>query len=252
GDLLAARCYWCGGPVFRERVHKPEWGDLEWQIRAWYSYCWIGGDNIVEQHVHNLDVINWALGAHPVRAFGSGGRAWKSKEFEYMGNIWDNFSIDYEYEIGGRTVHLMSMSRHWERSDGMNGQFVVGTKRESNCSDNLGQPLERDAEPSMVREHMNLIASITGKGPHFNEAMQVAESSFTAILGRESAYSGRRLSWDDLLQSGLDLMPKPLSFDAKLPTPTIPAPGTYQIPGLAQKGPQKGSQKERKQRKAKA
>jgi predicted dehydrogenase len=221
GDILAARAYWCGGPVFKARERRPEWSDLEWQMRAWYSFCWICGDNIVEQHVHNLDVINWALGSHPVSAFASGGRAWKTNE-EYMGNIWDNLSVDYEYRIGDRTVHMMSMSRHWNNCAGANGEAVVGSKGESNCRDK-GTPADQQ---SMVQEHMDLINSITGKGPHLNEAMQVAESSFTAILGREAAYTGGRLRWDDLLKSNLDLLPKELNFEAKNPPAPVPIPGS--------------------------
>jgi len=225
GDLLAARAYWCGGPVFKARERKPEWSDLEWQMRAWYSFCWLCGDNIVEQHVHNLDVINWALGGHPVSAFASGGRAWKTNE-PYMGNIWDNFSVDYEYKVGNRTVHMLSMSRHWVNCAGANGEAVVGSKRESNCRDNLGAKAEGGGEAAMVQEHMDLMNSIIGKGPHMNEAMQVAESSFTAILGRETAYTGRRLGWDELLNSDLDLLPKELTFKAKIPAPPVPIPGS--------------------------
>ncbi len=220
GDILAGRAYWCGGPVIKARERKPEWSDLEWQMRAWYSFCWLSGDNIVEQHIHNLDVINWALGGHPVAAFASGGRAWKTNE-DYLGNIWDNFSVDYEYNLGGRTVHVLSMSRHWNNSAGGVFEEVTGTKGVSNCHD-----LARgQTETAMVQEHMDLIDSITGKGPYRNEGIQVAESSFTAILGREAAYTGQKLTWEELLNSDLDLMPKELSFEAKLPAPVIPVPG---------------------------
>jgi len=237
GDILAARAYWCGGPVFKATKREPQWSDLEWQLRAWYSFCWICGDNIVEQHVHNLDVINWAMRAHPIGAFASGGRAWKTNE-DYMGNIWDNFSVDYEYQIGDRIVHMTSMSRHWKNCDGANGEAVVGSKGTSNCRDNLGQKSEGGGEASMVQEHMDLINSITGKGPHMNEGMQVAESSFTAILGRESAYTGRRLTWDGLLNSDLNLLPKELNFEAKLPPPVIPVPGSG-AKGSPERGPKR-------------
>jgi len=238
GDLLTARAYWCGGPVFKARERKPEWSDLEWQLRAWYSFCWICGDNIVEQHVHNLDVMNWVLGAHPVSAFASGGRAWKTNE-PYMGNIWDNFSVDYEYKIGDRTVHMLSLSRHWQNCDGANGEAVVGTKGESNCRDK-GTP----GENSMVQEHMDLINSIIGKDPYRNEGIQVAESSFTAILGRESAYTGRRLSWDGLLNADFDLLPKELNFEAKNPPDPIPIPGTGTRASAKGAAPRKGGGKQ--------
>ncbi len=217
GEVRAARSYWCGGPVIFMNSRPAGMGDLEWQMRNWYSFCWLSGDNIVEQHVHNLDIINWVMGAHPVRVFASGGRAWKTNE-EYLGNIWDNFSCDYEYPNG---IHMLSMSRHWNNSDGDVSEFIVGTKKGSNCTDMS----EGGGANPYVQEHIDLIASMRGTGPHYNEAMQVAESTMTAIMGRESAYTGKKLRWDEFLKSDLDLMPKNLSFDAKIPVSAIPIPG---------------------------
>lgn len=220
GDVLAARAYWCGGPVFKARKRRPEWSDLEWQLRAWYSFCWICGDNIVEQHVHNLDIINWVMKTHPVAAVASGGRSWKTDE-PYMGNIFDHFTVDFEYPNG---VHMLSMSRHWNRPAwGRVAEYVVGTKGKSNCCDMS----EGGGRNPYVQEHIDLILSIIGKGPYYNEGMQVAESTMTAIMGRESAYSGLRLTWDDMMKSELNLMPKNLSLDpsAKNPPRPVPRPG---------------------------
>jgi len=246
GEILAARCYDCRGPVFHAKERDPKWSDLEWQIRAWYSYCWLSGDQIVEQAIHSIDAMNWALGAHPVRAFGSGGRAWKTKEQEYMGNIWDNISVDYEYEIGGRTVHMATLTRHWVNSDGIVAEVVVGTQRESDCRDNLGEPLKDEGESGSIQEHIDLINSITGKGRYYNEAMQIAETTFTAIFGREAAYTGRKLTWDGLLNSDLDLLPKELSFEAKIPAPPIPVPGTGPGAEPAKGGKKAGGKKREK------
>jgi len=220
GEILAARAYWCGTPVINMHSRPEGMGDLEWQTKNWYSHCWICGDNIVEQHVHNLDIINWVMRAHPVRVFSSGGRAWKTPE-EYLGNIWDNFSCDYEYPNG---VHMLSMSRHWNRSDGNVSEYVVGTKGGSSCAD-----MGNQGPDPYVQEHIDLIASIRGTGPYYNEAMQVAESTFTAIIGRESAYTGKKLNWDEFIKSDLDLLPKNMSFDAKVPVSPIPVPGTERI-----------------------
>jgi predicted dehydrogenase len=217
GDVLAVRAYWCGGPVINIPGPRPAgMSDLEYQVKNWYSHCWVSGDNIVEQHVHNLDVINWVMGAHPVSVFASGGRAWKTKE-EYLGNIWDHFSCDYAYPNG---VHMLSMSRHWNGSDGDVSEYAVGTKRGSNCADMGG-----GGRNPYVQEHMDLIASIRGTGRYYNEAMQVAESVMTAIMGRESAYTGKRLRWDEFMQADLDLLPKNMSWDAKIPVRPIPVPG---------------------------
>ncbi len=216
GDILAARAYWCGGPVIHNWQRTPGMTDLEWQLRNWYSFCWICGDNIVEQHVHNLDIINWVMGSHPASVFASGGRAWKQKENPLLGNIWDNFSCDYVYPNG---VHMMSMSRHWNRSDGDVSEYVVGTKRGSNCADLGGE----EGRP-YVQEHKDLIASIRGTGRYYNEAIQVAESTMTAIMGRESAYTGKKLNWDEFMKVDLELVPRNPSFDMELPVRPIPAP----------------------------
>ena len=100
--------------------------EMEYQIRSWYHYLWLSGDHIVEQHVHNLDVINWIMGKHPVKAFGCGGRAWQEQ-----GNIWDHHAVDFEYDNG---VHLSSMARQIELPDHNVSEFVVGTKNSSNCN----------------------------------------------------------------------------------------------------------------------
>lgn len=217
GDILTARVYWCGGGVYNQRQPKPAgMGDLEWQIRDWYAHLWICGDNIVEQHVHNLDIANWVLKAHPTQAFGSGGRAWKRKD-DFLGNIWDNFSVDYEYPNG---VHVLSMCRHWEKSSGSVSEAFVGTKGKSSGSD-----MGSRGENPYVQEHVALINSITGKGPYWNQGMDVAESTFTAILGRESAYQGKTLKWDELLKSELSYFPKEVSWEAKIPISPVAHPG---------------------------
>jgi len=218
GEVLSARAYWCGGPVINMRSRPEGMGDLEWQVKNWYSHCWMCGDNIVEQHVHNIDIINWVMKAHPISVFASGGRAWKTPD-EYLGNIWDHISCDFEYPGG---VHMTSMCRHWNRCDGGVFEDIVGTKGRSNGHD-MG-PGGRSPS-GYVQEHIALIASMRGTGKYYNEAMQVAESTMTAIMGRESAYTGKELRWDDFMKSELSLLPKNLSFDAEIPVRPIPVPG---------------------------
>jgi predicted dehydrogenase len=216
GEVLACRAYWMGGPVIHNRQRTPGMTDMEFQLRNWYSFCWICGDNIVEQHVHNLDIINWIMGTHPASAFASGGRAWKPRDNELLGNIWDTFSVDYTYPNG---VHMLSMSRHWNGSDGDVSEYVVGTKGGSNCAD-MG---EGGINP-YVQEHIDLMNSMTGKGPYYNEGVQVAESCMTAIIGRESAYTGKKLRWDEFMNCGLELVPKNPTMDMQLPVRPIPVP----------------------------
>jgi predicted dehydrogenase len=219
GDILAMRAYWCGTlPFARDR--RPEWkSDLEYALRNWYGHCWVAGDNIVEQHVHNLDVINWVKNDHPVAVFASGGRTWKPKD-EKFGDIYDHFSCDYEYADG---THMISMSRHWEGSGGV-FEEVMGTKGKSNCRD-MG---EAGMDP-YVQEHINLVRAIRGQDPYLNEGVQMAHSTLTAIMGRMSAYTGQRITWDEALNSDLDIVPKPLDFDRAYPVGEVPRPGVHMV-----------------------
>ncbi len=214
GEILAARAYWNGDLPFSHK-RKEGWSDLEYRLRNWYNQCWTCGDNILEQHVHNLDVINWALQAHPVRVVASGGRAWKPREEQY-GDIWDNFTCDYEYPNG---VHVLSMSRHWKNSASEVSEALVGAKGKSNCRD-----MGKDTSDPYVQEHMDLFASIRGTGPKLNEGVQVAESCMTAIMGRMAAYSGQMVTWDKAMESDVSIVPAVLDFDKEYPLGPIPEP----------------------------
>lgn len=219
GDVVAMRAYWCGTlPFARDR--RPEWdSDLEYAIRNWYGFCWVAGDNIVEQHVHNLDVINWVKNGHPVSVFASGGRTWKPAD-EKFGDIYDHFSCDYEYADGS---HLTSMSRHWEGAGGV-FEEVVGTKGRSNCRD-MG---EEGIDP-YVQEHIDLVRAIRGEDPYLNEGVQMAESTMTAIMGRMAAYTGLKWTWEDALNADLDIVPATLDFDRAYPLGPVPSPGAHKI-----------------------
>jgi len=176
----------------------------------------------VEQHVHNLDVINWALRAHPVRAVGMGGR--QARTDPVYGNIYDHFTIDFEYPNG---VHVLSMCRQIDGTAGNVSEQIVGTRGTSNAHSSIrgaGAGGDRSPRPTdsswrfegnvpnpYVQEHVDLIQSIRSGKP-LNEARQVAESSLTAIMGRMSAYTGQEVTWEQALQSKLDLFPKTLAF----------------------------------------
>ncbi len=223
GEIVSGCAYWNGTlPHARER--KEGMDDLSYQLYNWYNFCWICGDNIVEQHVHNLDIMNWVLQAHPVAVTANGGRAWKPKDVEKYGNIWDHFTCDFEYPGG---IHVLSMSRHWNNSANNVSELVTGTNRkyrkgQSRCNDMAS---ERVGGHAYVQEHIDLQESILGTGPKLNEAMQVAISVFTAIMGRMSAYSGKRLKWDEALNMDYDIMPDPMDWDIEIPVRPIPVPG---------------------------
>jgi predicted dehydrogenase len=230
GDVAATYAYWVGGPVIQQKERNAQWGDMEWQHRAWYSFVWICGDQVVEQHLHNIDVCNWVMGAHPVKCVASGGAAWRPKE-EIYGNIYDHVNADFTYPNG---VHMSSYCRQYPRGSAQNiSELVVGTKGRTNCMD-LASPeaRKRAREPlenPYVREHVAMVQSIRGDGPYINHAMAVAESTMTCVMARESAYSGMELTWDMMMNSKLDLQPRNFDYKLKMDVPPLPVPGVYKF-----------------------
>jgi predicted dehydrogenase len=229
GDIVATYANWVGGPVIQQKARKPDWGDMEWQHRAWYSFVWICGDQVVEQHLHNIDVCNWVMNAHPVKVVASGGAAWRPKE-EIYGNIYDHLSADFTYANG---VHMSSYCRQYPQGCAQDiSELIVGTKGRSNgYSFGTGKrarfqsPLDND----YVREHIAMVKSIRGDGPYINHAMAVAESTMTCIMARESAYSGLEITWDMIMNSKLDLQPKNFDYKLKMDVPPLPVPGQYKF-----------------------
>ncbi len=207
GKIIAARVYWNMGTLWM-KPPQPKWSEMEWQIRNWLYFTWLSGDHYVEQHVHNLDVANWALGAHPVKAMGVGGRQVRV-EANY-GNIFDHFAIEYEYPDG---TYLMSMARQMENCADRVDERLHGTRgvmhTQSGSASIKGETdwrFKGENGNPYVDEHEHLYAAIES-GKHINEAKQVAESTLTAIMGRMAAYTGKEVTWDQALNSKLDLAP---------------------------------------------
>jgi predicted dehydrogenase len=239
GDVAALYAYWVGSPVFpvgRPENRKPNWQGMTWQHRQWYSFVWISGDQIAEQHLHNIDVCNWVMGTHPAEVVASGGVAWRkpTEDPEWYGNIYDHVSADFVYPNGAR---MSSYCRQYPRGSAQNvSELIIGTKGRSNGHD-LGSGTGQDVrtafdnqqENPYVREHTALIASIRGTGPYINHAMAVAESTMTCIMGREAAYSGQKITWDMMMKSQLDLMPKAFDYKARMDAPPLPVPGQYKF-----------------------
>jgi predicted dehydrogenase len=228
GDILGARCYWNQGILWK-RDRRPGSSDVEYQIHNWYGFPWTCGDHIVEQHVHNLDVMCWALGTHPERARGMGFRTPRDPGY---GVIYDFFSIDYTWP---NDVHVISQCRQISNCVNEVGEHLKGTK--GDCHVNayqingkgvVSREQQRSATDPYVQEHTDLIESVRSGKP-LNELKQVAESTLTAILGRMSAYSGQEVTWDQALNTKEDLMPKNLSWDMSLPEPEIAIPGKHKL-----------------------
>lgn len=232
GELTGAQEYYMTGPIWlRER--KPGMSDMEWQCRNWYYFTWLSGDHIVEQFIHNIDTINWAFQSHPVKAIASGGRQVRVQPS--YGHIYDHFSVEYEYPGG---VRVTAMCRQMNDTERRVTNRIVGTKgvaevdpQYSKITSHKGKviyesPEEMTVNP-YVQSHVDLIASIQ-KGEPLNEARPAAESTLTAILGREAAYTGRELTWEQVNEADMDLVPDSFSFSS-LPVQPVPTPGTTQL-----------------------
>ena len=229
GRILYGKCYWNGGQIW-VIDRQPSWSDMEWQLRNWNYFTWLAGDHIVEQHVHNLDIMNWALQAHPVKAVsGLGGR--QVRTGERHGHIFDHFAVEFEYPGG---VTMFSQSRQINGCQNIVGEELVGTLGNSNCRDRIElygeegpwQYQERDSSPYQ-QEHQDLINSIRAGKP-INEAQAVAESTMTGIIGREAVYSGQAVEWDKAMESTTRLGPDSYEF-GDYPIPEIAMPGKYRF-----------------------
>jgi len=229
GDIVAAQGYWNGADMlgywkYWEKTDRLY--GMEWQCRSWPWFTWTSGDHIVEQHVHNLDVLNWAIQAHPVQCIGMGGRAVRN-----LGNIYDHFAVEYEYPNG---VRVSSMCQQINNTTTERiAERVVGTKGTADVDRGVitgERPFKYEGpDPDhYVMEMADLIRSIRDGSP-INEGKQVAESTMNAIMGRMSAYTGRALKWDWAMKaSKLDLTPPKYEW-GDLPVRPVAVPGKTRL-----------------------
>jgi myo-inositol 2-dehydrogenase/D-chiro-inositol 1-dehydrogenase len=227
GEVNGGQVYWNQGAIWANK-RKPEWSDVEYQLRNWYHFLWLCGDHIVEQHIHNVDVANWAIGAHPIRAVGMGGR--QQPDAPELGQSYDHFAVDYEYP---NEVHVMSMCRQIPDCENNVSETIVGTKGrfQSNGYRFSGEGNERvrvrDGN-AFVHEHSDLLESIVSGKP-INELHRVAESTLSVIMGRMSAYTGKAVTWEEALNSKLDTFPKELDLKGSMAEPEFPRPGVTEL-----------------------
>ncbi len=230
GDIVSAQVYWNQGGLWMH-PRQPGWTDMEWQLRNWLYFTWLSGDHIVEQHIHNLDVANWALQSHPVKAVGVGGRQVRVEPA--YGHIFDHFALEFEYPSGAR---VLSMCRQIDGTATRVDEYLIGTKGTADPAKWIksAKPWRLDIEEPpnpYVQEHTDLIASIR-KGQPLNEGRQVAESTLTAIMGREAAYTGQAITWDEIMNAELDITPKSFAF-GPLPVSPVAVPGVTKLARMA-------------------
>jgi len=239
GEIVSANCYWNQGKLWH-RDPNAEWTEMEYMIRNWVNWCWLSGDHIVEQHVHNLDVINWFTGKHPVQAVGFG-----SRHRRVTGDQYDNFSVDFVLDNG---VHIHSMCRQINGCENNVSERIQGSEGVTNCQNTImdpgGQeiwtysyPLNEDGQESnsvkvspYVQEHIDLVTAIR-TGQPFNEAENTAISTMVGIMGRISSYTGKLVTWDEMMNSDIKLGPKVFEFGPVDIPKDVPVPGEAYNPG---------------------
>ena len=217
GEITGGNVYWNQGMLWYKEREKG-WSDMEWMIRDWVNWKWLSGDHIVEQHVHNIDVFLWFSGLKPVKATGVGAR-----HRRITGDQYDQFSIDFEMENG---IHLHSMCRQIDGCSNNVSEFIQGTKGSWNSADheikdlagNVIWKFDAEAEKAAhtqtnpyVLEHVDWVNHIR-KGTTHDEATECAISCLAGVMGREAAYTGNTVTWDEISASNLDYMPEKLEL----------------------------------------
>jgi predicted dehydrogenase len=242
GRIVATRAYWNGAGVW-VRPRKEGQSEMEYQMRNWYYFNWLCGDHITEQHIHNLDVINWLMGGYPVKAQGQGGRQVRTGK-EY-GEIYDHHFVEFTYEKDGDRSVLLSQCRHiencWnsvsEYAHGATGWANIGDGQIFDTKGNLVWEYPRNEggkrknlHDGWQQEHHDLFAAIR-RGEIPNEGEYGAYSSMTSILGRMATYSGVEVSWNEALNSNLVISPVEKFHSFNDTPPILPrADMTYPIP----------------------
>ncbi len=236
GDLISAQAWWNDGGVW-VNPRKPGQTEMEYQMRNWYYFNWICGDHIVEQHIHNLDVINWFKGGYPVKAQGMGGReVRKGKEY---GEIFDHHYVEFQYADG---MVLNSQCRHikgcYNRVDeqlvGSKGTIFGAAKNVVDRSGNVIYQFDKANENNPYQTEHDELFAVIAKGEYkFADADNAAKSTMTAILGRLATYSGQMVEFDKALNSGLSIAPT--AFEWNAPMPVVPDKDGYYpiaVPGV--------------------
>jgi myo-inositol 2-dehydrogenase/D-chiro-inositol 1-dehydrogenase len=226
GEIVSAHITRNGGSLWVIK-RKPGWTDMEYMLRNWANFCWLSGDHIVEQFIHEIDVMNWFLGKNPVKAIGWGGR-----QRRITGDQYDFFSVEYLYDNG---MHTHCAARQITGCSNLTEQFFAGTKGYANAKGSLynlkgeeiwhypapeegAKDLTWKVKDPYVQEHVNLVTGIR-TGNTVNDAEAQVNSTLITIMGRMSAYTGKDVTWDEVMNSDLYLGPKTYAFG---PVPGIP------------------------------
>jgi len=233
GDIVGGNIYFMTGKLWH-RDPNPAWSELEYMIRDWVNWCWLSGDHIVEQHVHNIDLMNWFTGSHPVKATGFG-----SRQRRVTGDQYDNFSVDFVFENG---MHFHSMCRQINGCANNVSDRIQGTKGSTDCTGSIidlagnetwkyEYPPDKDGNPGNsvsvephLQEQINFVTAIR-TGNVINTIEETAISTLVAIMGRVSAYTGKEVTYEEMMNSDMKLGPESLVFGPVNIPKEVPIPG---------------------------
>ena len=229
GDILAIYSSRLGGTLSAKfnGQRRPDWGDLEWQMRNWSNFCWLSGDWMLEVACHEVDKIAWAMrDVPPVKCVASGGNA-----AHLFGNVFDHFDVFYEY---ADLTPAILKTRNQDNCFNDYQHLIIGSK--GRCTLGWGKAAitgqntwnskrPKPGEPNFYDiEHITLIQGLRAGNPP-NDGDRMVKSVLMAIMGRMSAYTGQEITWDMAMNSKEDTMPANLRWDMKLPVPEVPVPG---------------------------
>ncbi len=224
GDIRTVESTRYSRGVAKLTERTPGMSDMEYQMRNWYYYTWLSGDFIVEQFVHELDKVSWLLGKYPESVIASGGRI--ARTSEKYGHIYDHFNAIFEYDDG---VKFYANTRHEPDTDSARYDIAYGS---DGICDLMKYTITgknrfrlRESRTNMHQlEHNEMYAALRS-GNIINNTDYMADSTLLGIMARESAYTGKRLTWKQMLNSKQNLNPPSYNWDQKLPDPPVAKPG---------------------------
>jgi predicted dehydrogenase len=236
GEIRGGNVYYNRGDQwFRDK--QPGWSDMEWMLRNWVNWIWLSGDAIIEQHVHSIDIFTWFSGLKPVGATGVG-----SRQRRATGNVYDNFSIDFDFGDG---IHVHSMCRQIDGCSNNISEIIQGTRGvfygssgELRITDLAGNEIWKYDKEGIeaaftqnnpyVLQHVDWISHIRGGEPvPVSQPEGTAISTLTGIMGREAAYTGKTITWNEVSAMSLGLVPEELTpADFDMSKYKVPVPGS--------------------------
>jgi predicted dehydrogenase len=212
-------------------TRNPEWGDVEWQLRNWLGHEWLSGGPLLEQAIHTVDKVAWAMGdVAPIAARATGGRIQRSDD----GNVYDHYDVVYEYP-GGVMCHVAQ-----RQMKGTFNEVVDRVYCEKGMLEAPGRVFTRDAsgkttwafrgnKTNMYQVCHNEWFAAIREGKELNTGEFMAKSTMLGLLGREAAHTGQRVTWEQLLASKQDIAPDNLKLSDAHPVPPVPIPGVYKL-----------------------